>query len=260
MSTEIHPTAIVVSGAQLGKDVIVGPYSIVDSEVEVEDGCRIGPYCRLTGKTKIGRGNAFESHASVGAPPQDLKYAGEPTRLEIAENNVFREFVTLHRGTPGGGGITRIGSDSLFMAYVHIAHDCQVGNTVVFANNATLAGHVEVEDCATVGAFSAVHQFCTVGYEAFIGGGSIVTKDALPYMKTVGNRPAKCFGPNSIGLQRKGYSLEQRKALKDLWRLLHHPKLNTAQALEKARQEVEMTVEVCRIIDFIENSQRGVVL
>jgi len=260
MSTEIHPTAIVDPGAGLGQNVIVGPYCVIDAEVVIGDGCRIGPFSRLTGKTKIGSDNVFESHASVGAPPQDLKYAGEPTRLEIADNNVFREFVTIHRGTPGGGGITRIGSNSLFMAYVHVAHDCQVGDQVIFANNATLAGHVEVEDDATVGAFCAVHQFCTVGHQAFIGGGSIVTKDALPYMKTVGNRPAKCYGPNSIGLQRKGYSLTQRKALKDLWRLLHHPKLNTAQAIEKARLEVELTAEVCRVIDFIENSQRGVVL
>ncbi len=260
MSTEIHPSAIVDPGATLGKDVVVGPYCVIDAEVSLGDGCRVGAFSRLTGKTSIGKGNIFESHASVGAPPQDLKYAGEPTRLEIADNNVFREFVTIHRGTPGGGGITRIGSNSLFMAYVHVAHDCQVGDRVIFANNATLAGHVEVEDEATVGAFCAVHQFCTVGFQAFIGGGSIVTKDALPYMKTVGNRPAKCYGPNSIGLQRKGYSLKQRKALKDLWRLLHHPKLNTAQAIEKARLEVEMTAEVCRVIDFIENSQRGVVL
>jgi len=260
MSTQIHPSAIIENGARLGENVRVGPYCVIDAEVIIGDGSSIGPFSRLTGKTTIGRNNVFESHASIGAPPQDLKYAGEPTRLEIADDNVFREFVTIHRGTPGGGGITRIGSHSLFMAYVHIAHDCQVGNRVIFANNATLAGHVEVEDEATVGAFCAVHQFCTVGHHAFIGGGSIVTKDALPYMKTVGNRPAKCYGPNSIGLQRKGFSLEQRKALKDLWRLLHHPKLNTARAIEKARAEVELTPEVCRVIDFIENSQRGVVL
>jgi len=260
VSVEIHPTAIIAPGADIAEDVVIGPYCIVDSEVVIGKGCRIGPFSRVTGKTRIGRDNVFESHASIGAPPQDLKYAGEPTRLEIGDTNVFREFVTIHRGTPGGGGVTRIGSDSLFMAYVHIAHDCQVGTGVVFANNATLAGHVEVEDGATVGAFSAVHQFCTVGFQAFIGGGSIITKDALPFMKTVGNRPAKCFGPNSIGLQRRGFGLQQRRVIKDFWRLLHHPKLNTAQAIEKARMELELTEEVRRIIDFIEASQRGVIL
>jgi len=260
MNTSIHPTAIVDPGAELGENVEIGAYCVVEAHVRIGANCHVGPFSRLTGWTSIGDNNHFESHVSVGAPPQDLKYDGRPTRLEIGSNNVFREFITLHRGTPGGGGVTRIADDSLFMAYTHIAHDCQVGNGVIFANNATLAGHVEVEDGATVGAFTAIHQFCTVGFQAFIGGGSIITKDALPFMKTVGNRPAKCYGPNSVGLQRRGFSMEQRKALKDFWRLLHNPKLNTARAIDRARQELEMTDEVQRLIDFIEASQRGVVL
>ena len=260
MATNIHPTAIVDANAKIGAEVTVGPYAIIDGNVEVGDGCIVGPYTRLTGLTRIGAGNRFESHGSVGAPPQDLKYANEPTRLEIGEGNVFREFVTIHRGTPGGGGITRIGGGSLFMAYAHVAHDCMVGSTVIFANNATLAGHVEVGDGATVGAFTAVHQFCKVGGHAFIGGGSIVTKDSLPYMKVVGNRPARCFGPNTIGLERKGFSAESRTALKALWRLLRNPKLNTSQAVERAKNELGGQYEVDLVLRFIEASQRGVIL
>jgi UDP-N-acetylglucosamine acyltransferase len=260
MSTEIHPTAIVHRGAELGVDVSVGPFCIIEATVRVGDGSALGPYTRLTGDTVIGAHNRFESHGSVGAPPQDLKYAGEPTRLEIGDDNLFREFVTLHRGTPGGGGATRIGGGGLFMAYSHVAHDCVVGSQVIFANNATLAGHVEIGDGATVGAFTAVHQFCRVGVHAFIGGGSIVTKDVLPFMKTVGNRPARCFGPNTIGLERKGFSASQRQALKSLWRILRNPKLNTSQAVARARVELVGEDIVDLVLAFIEHSHRGVIL
>jgi len=260
MATHIHPTALVDDGAELGADVVVGPYTVVEAGVRVGDGTTIGPFCRLTGMTTIGVGNRFESHCSIGAPPQDLKYAGEPTRLEIGDRNTFREFVTFHRGTPGGGGLTTVGSDGLYMAYVHVAHDCHVGDQVIFANNATLAGHVEVGDYSTVGAITAVHQFCRVGPYAFIGGGSILTKDVLPFMKTVGSRPARCYGPNSIGLERKGFSDDRRAALKSLWRILHDRHLNTSQALARARAELAGQPDVDSVLEFIDSSERGVVL
>ncbi len=260
MKGTIHPTAIVDAGAEIGDGVVIGPYTIVEADVVIGADCEIGPFCRFGGGTAVGARNRFESHCSVGAPPQDLKYAGEATRLEIGEENVFREFVTLHRGTPGGGALTTIGDKSLFMTYVHIAHDCHIGSRTIFANNATLAGHVDVADEATVGAFSAIHQFSRVGKHAFLGGFTAANKDCLPFMSTVGNRPAKCYGPNTIGLERKGFSEESRTALKRLWRLLHHSKLNTSQALEKIREELGGQEEVDFVLEFIESSERGVVL
>lgn len=260
MSTTLHPTAIVDPAAELGDGVEVGAYSVIEAGVSVGEGCHIGPLCRLTGPTSIGCRNRFESHCSVGAPPQDLKYAGEKTRLVIGDDNIFREFVTLHRGTAGGGGVTRIGSSCLFMAYTHVAHDCQVGSRLVFDNAATLAGHVEVADDATIGAFSAVHQFCRVGPHAFLGGFTVAIKDCLPFMKTVGGRPARCYGPNSIGLERKGFDEDRRMALKRAWRYLHNPKLNTTQALERIRDELAGQPDVDVLVAFIESSQRGVVL
>jgi UDP-N-acetylglucosamine acyltransferase len=257
MASEIHPTAIVDPGAELGQGTTVGAYAIVEAGVTVGPDCVIGPFCRFSGPTTVGARNRFESHCSIGAPPQDLKYAGEPTRLEIGDDNVFREFVTFHRGTPGGGGVTRVGSHSLYMAYAHVAHDCQVGSHIIFANGATLAGHVDVEDYATVGAFSAIHQFSRVGFHAFVGGYTAATKDCLPYMRTVGARPAKCYGPNSIGLERKGFSEERRAAIKKFWRYLYSPKYTTAEAIDTARAEYPDQEDVRRLIEFIESSKRG---
>jgi UDP-N-acetylglucosamine acyltransferase len=260
MATTIHPTALVDPAARLGADVTIGPFALIEAGVEVGDGCWIGPYTRVAGPTTIGPRNRFESHCSVGAPPQDLKYAGEPTRLEIGADNVVREFATFHRGTPGGGGITRIGSRSLYMAYAHVAHDCHVGNDTIFANAATLAGHVEVGDFATIGAFTAVHQFCRVGAHAFLGGFTVATKDCLPFMKTVGGRPAKCYGPNSIGLERKGFSEDRRRALKSAWRHLHNPKITATQAIEKVTAELAGQADVDLVLAFIAASHRGVIL
>lgn len=260
MTVQVHPSAVIDSKAELGKGVTVGAYAVVEAEVDIGEGCTIGPFCRFSGPTFVGAGNRFEGHCSVGTPPQDLKYRGEPTRLEIGNNNVFREFVTVNRGTVGGGGVTRIGDDGLFMAYAHIAHDSQVGTRTVFANGATLAGHVEVADDATIGAFSAVHQFCRVGVHAFIGGFTAVTKDCLPYMRTVGARPARCYGPNLVGLERQGFSEERRRALKTMWRYLHSPKLNTSQALEKIREELAGQEDVELVLEFMDSSQRGVIL
>lgn len=260
MSAQIHATAIIDSDAALGEGVVVGPYTFIEADVIVGADCEIGPFCRFGSGTTVGAHNRFESHCSVGAPPQDLKYAGEKTRLEIGDGNVFREFVTLHRGTPGGGGITRIGDESLFMAYAHVAHDCVVGSHTIFANGATLAGHVEIADWATIGAFSAIHQFSRVGIYAFLGGFTAASKDCLPYMRTVGNRPAKCFGPNTIGLERKGFSEDRRQALKQMWRYLRDPKLNTSQAVERIQDEIGDQEDVSVVLEFIASSSRGVIL
>jgi len=257
---KIHPTAVVDPRARLADDVEVGPNSVLEGEVEVAARCVVGPLCRLEGPLRVAEENRFVSHCSIGAPPQDLTYRGESTRLEIGPGNLFREFVTVHRGTAKGGGVTRVGRNGLFMAYVHIAHDCQVGDGVIFANCGTLAGHVVVGDYATVGALSAVHQFCRVGEFAYIGGGTIATKDCLPFMKTVGSRPARCYGPNTIGLQRKGFSPERLEAIKRAWRLLHSPKLTTTEAVARIREELAGLADAERLIDFIASSPRGVIL
>ena len=256
----IHPSAVIDPKARLADDVVIGPYVVVEGEVEFGGGCAVGPFCRFEGPVKVGEGNRFVSHASVGAPPQDLKFKGDPTRLEIGPGNLFREFVTLHRGTPGGGGVTRLGGHSLYMIGAHVAHDCQVGDQVIFANNGTLAGHVHVGSYATVGALSAVHQFCSVGEYAFIGGGTIATKDVLPFMKTVGSRPARCFGPNTVGLERRGFSEERVRAIKAAWRYLHSPKLTTSEALERIAGELADAPDAMRLLEFIRASQRGVIL
>jgi UDP-N-acetylglucosamine acyltransferase len=257
---KIHPSAVIDSRAKVADGVEIGPYVVVDGDVTIGPDCVVGAFCRIEGPTVIGPGNRFVSHCSVGAPPQDISYKGDPTRLEIGARNLFREFVTIHRGTTKGGGVTRIGNDGLYMAYVHVAHDCQVGDSVIFANNGTLAGHVEVGNFSHVGALSAVHQFCRVGEYAFIGGGTIATKDCLPFMKTVGSRPARCFGPNSIGLERKGFSVERRDAIKAAWRLLHNPKLTTSEARTRIAEELGALADAARLLEFINGSQRGIIL
>ena len=260
MGAKIHATAVVDSTAELGDGVVVGPYTVIEADVVIGADCEVGPFCRFDSGTVVGVRNRFESHCSVGAPPQDLKYAGEKTRLVIGDDNVVREFVTLHRGTSGGGGITTIADKSLFMAYAHVAHDCNVGSQTIFANGATLAGHVDVADFATIGAFSAIHQFSRVGTHAFLGGFTAASRDCLPFMSTVGNRPAKCYGPNTIGLERKGFSEESRRALKQMWRLLHSPKLNTSQAIELIEKELGGQEDVDLVLEFIATSERGVIL
>ncbi len=255
-----HATAIVDERARIADDVEIGPYVVIEGEVELGPGCSVGPFCRFEGSVRVAGGNRFVSHCSIGAPPQDLKFKGEATRLEIGPGNLFREFVTLHRGTPGGGGVTRIGARGLYMIGAHIAHDCQVGDDVIFANAGTLAGHVHVGDHATVGALTAIHQFCSVGEYAFIGGGTIATKDVLPFMKTVGSRPARCFGPNTIGLERKGFSAERVTAIKRAWRLLHSATLTTSEAVARMRSELGGAPDAMRLVEFIDASQRGVIL
>jgi UDP-N-acetylglucosamine acyltransferase len=255
----IHPTAIVHSNTSIDDDVEIGPYCIIGEGVTIGAGTVIGPHTRIEGKTVIGQRNRFVGQSSFGTPPQDLKFKGERTELIIANDNVFREFITMNRGTIGGGGVTRIGSNGFYMAYAHVAHDCQVGSNVIFANNATLAGHVEVGDFATVGAFTAVHQFCRVGEHAFIGGGTIATQDVLPFVKTVGNRPAKTYGINNIGLERKGFSKETIEALKKAYRILNLSKLRLEEALRRIEEELSYAPEAQYFAQFIRSSQRGVV-
>lgn len=258
MATHIHPTAIVEAGAELGVEVVVGPFAVVGAGVELGDRSLVDAGAQIQGPTKIGKDNRFFPYSCIGFDPQDLKFKGEETRLEIGARNHFREHSTVHRGTGKGGGLTRVGSDNLFMVGTHIAHDCRVGDRTIFANNGTLAGHVEVDDDAVVGAFSSVHQFCRVGRYAYIGGYSVVTRDALPFVKTVGGKPA-CFGLNRIGLERKGFSIDALANLEAAYRLLVRSKLNTTQALERIRAEIPQDPNVTYLLAFVEGSERGVI-
>ncbi len=253
---DIDPTAIVHPGARIGEGTTIGPHAVIGEHVSIGRNCRIGASTVIGGWTEIGDGNEIFPLASIGLIPQDMKFHGERTRLVIGDRNVIREFVTIHRGTAGGGGITRIGNQNLFMAYTHIAHDCQVGDEIIFANAATLAGHVLVEDHATIGAFSGVHQFCRVGRHAFIGGYSVVTKDALPYAKTVGNR-ARIYGLNTIGLVRRKFSQDSIAKLRRAYRYLLRS--NTSHALTQIERDQTLRCdEVDYVLDFIKTSKRGV--
>jgi UDP-N-acetylglucosamine acyltransferase len=255
-AASVHPSAIVHPNAKIGAGTVVGPFVSVGEHVTIGRDCRIGASTVIDGWTDIGDGNEIFPMASVGLIPQDLKFGGEPTRLVIGNRNVIREFVTIHRGTAGGGGLTSIGDRNLFMAYTHIAHDCRVGSDTIFANGATLAGHVLVEDYATVGAFSGVHQFCRVGRYAFIGGYSVVTKDALPFAKTVGNR-ARIYGLNTIGLVRRKFSQDSIAKLRRAYRHLLHS--NTSRALAQIERDPALRCdEVQYVVDFIRSSSRGV--
>ncbi len=254
----IHPSAVVSDKARIGRDCYIGPYTIVGAEVELGDGVRLESHCVIDGRTAIGEGTHVFPFVSIGLAPQDLKYKGEPAETRIGRRNRIREFVTIHRGSAGGGMLTQIGDDCLIMAQAHIAHDCKIGNEVIMANAATLAGHVTIEDEANIGAYSGVHQFCRVGREAYIGGYSVVVKDALPYALTVGNH-ARCYGLNTTGMKRRGYSRETIKWLHHAFHLLLSSKLNTSQALDRIREEIADVPEVAELVKFIETSQRGVI-
>jgi UDP-N-acetylglucosamine acyltransferase len=254
----VHPTAQVEPGASLGPGTTLGPFSIIGADVTLGPECVVEAHAVVKGPAALGARNRVFPFACLGMEPQDLKYRGERTTLEIGDDNIFREGVTVHRGTAGGGGVTRLGSHNLLMAQTHVAHDCQIGDHVIFANAATLAGHVTVEDGATIGAFSGVHQFCRVGTQAYIGGYSVITQDALPYVLTVGNR-AKSFGINVIGLERKGFPPEAINALKHAYRVLFRSRLTLDKALERLRAELPGQPEVERIVAFIGASQRGVI-
>ena len=258
MATFIHATAIVSPKAKLDENCYIGPFCTIGDEVSIGIGVRLDSHVVVEGKTSIGEDTHVYPFASIGLAPQDLKYAGEPTATEIGKRNHIREFVTIHRGTAGGGGLTKIGDDNLFMAQAHVAHDCQIGNSVIMANAATLAGHVDIADRANVGAYSGVHQFCRVGLEAFVGGYSVVVKDAPPFAIIQGNH-AKCFGLNRVGMKRRGYGRDTIEKLNHAYHLLLSSKLNTTQAVEKIREEIKDCKEVDLLVDFIETSKRGVV-
>src|SRR6184192_18200 len=254
---EIHPSAIVDSKAELGAGTIVGPYCIVGSDVVLGEGCWLQHHVTLCGPMRAGAKNKFYAYCSIGQQTQDLKYAGEPTYLEIGDENTFREFVTVNRSTKADGK-TRVGNRGNFLAYSHIGHDCTVGNEVVFSNNGTLAGHVEVGDNAVMGGLTAVHQFCRIGRFAITGGCSKIVQDVPPFMIADGN-PAEIRGVNLVGLERKNFTPESVKQIKEAFRLIYRSNYNTRQAIDAIRKELRPTEEITQILEFIEQSQRGII-
>jgi UDP-N-acetylglucosamine acyltransferase len=260
--TEIDPTAHIAATATIGAGTVIGPHAVIGPNVQLGKRVRVGASAIIDGHTTIGDETEVYPFASIGMPPQDLKYKGEPTRLEIGKRNIFREFVTIHRGTAGGGGRTTIGDRNLFMNYAHIAHDCHVGSDTIFGPGATLGGHVAVDDFVTISAYSGVHQFCRVGRHAFIGGYSVVTKDALPFAKTVGARSlCRVYGLNTIGLMRRGFDDAAIQKLKRAFRYLLQSKLNATQAVQKiAAEQALASPEVDYLVTFIRTSSRGAIL
>ena len=255
----VHPTAIVDRSAKIPSSCKIGPYCTIGAGVELGKNCELISHVVVDGPSKIGARNQFFPFASIGLAPQDLSYKGEPTRLEIGDDNVIREYVTINRGTVKGGGVTRIGSHALIMAYTHIAHDCQIGDHVIMANAATLGGHVIVEDWATVGALCPVHHFVRIGAHAFIGGGTTITRDVLPFSKTAAERGTRAYGMNAVGLERRGFSKERIRKIHHAYKLLLASKLNTSQALEKLKSERDYGEDVEMLIRFVEASERGVI-
>ena len=258
VATDIHATAVLEGGAQIAEGVVIGPYSHVGEHVRLGAGTKIGTHAVVTGYTTLGAECEVFPHACIGEIPQDLKFQGEVSYLEAGDRNVFREFVTANRGTEGGGGVTRIGSDNLFMAYCHIAHDCVIGDHVIFGNAATLAGHVIIQDWVNVGAFSGVEQFRTLGQHGFVAAYSGVTKDVAPYCTVQGNH-AQTKGLNTIGLSRRGFSAEAITELKRAFRLLFRSNLNTTQALEAIAAEDFQGPEMATLVEFVQNSEHGIV-
>lgn len=254
----IDSHAIVSPKAELASDVTVGPFTIIGPGVEIGAGTIVGPHVVINGPTKIGVNNRIFQFASIGDAPQDKKYAGEPTRLEIGDRNVFRESCTINRGTAHGEGITRIGSDNLLMAYSHVAHDCNVGNKTIFANTATLGGHVEIGDWVILGGLSAIHQFCKIGAHAFVAGGAIITRDVPPYVMVAGN-PAEPHSVNSEGLKRRGFNAEQIKNIRSAYRLLYRSELKLADAVDQMTKLAETQTELRDFVDFIGRSTRSLV-
>jgi UDP-N-acetylglucosamine acyltransferase len=252
-----HPTAIIHPHAQVAGSVTVGPYTVIGENVEIGADSEIMSHVVIDGHTRLGKGNKVYPWASVGLAPQDLKYQGEPTRVDIGDGNTLREFLTIHRGT-GETGVTRIGDHNLLMAYVHIAHDCVIGNHVIMGNAASLAGHVEVQDYAIVEPFCGIHQFCRVGQYAFLGAYSVINKDILPYSKMSATRPVDMYGANAIGLERRGIRKEEIDELQSALKLLSRSKLNTTQALEAIEARQFHSPHVRTLVEFIKTSTRGV--
>ena len=255
----VHPTAIVAPDARIAATAEIGPYCVIGEGVSIGAGTKLMANVFVEGRTAIGEDNVFFPYSTVGVTPQDLKYKGEASETRIGSRNKFREFVTIHRGTEGGGLVTSIGDDNLLMAYVHIAHDAQVGSGVVFGNGVTLAGHVTVADFAWIGAFSGVHQFCRVGRNAIVGGYSVITQDVLPFSSTVSERENHIFGANKVGLERRGFSTGRIEELQTTFRLLTRSGLNTSQAVERIRADVPRSPELDELLEFISSSKRGFV-
>lgn len=253
----IHSTAIVDKSAKLAANVEVGPYCVIGPNVQLDEGCVLMHHVSLEGPTMIGKKNLFHPFCSIGGKTQDLKYEGEPTFLEIGDENEFREFVTINRGT-GKNEKTIIGSNNLLLAYSHVAHNCVVGNHCIFSNNGTLAGHVTVEDYAIIGGLAAVHQFCRIGQHSMIGGCSKIVQDVPPYFIADGN-PAEIRGVNITGLQRRNFSDDQIKTLRQAWKTLYNPKFNTSQAAKELQKKFKNSKDVQYLVDFIQNSQRGII-
>lgn len=254
-----HPTAIIHPQARLAPDVVVGPYAVIGAEVELGAACEVGAHAVLEGPLRLGARNRIFPHAALGLIPQDLKFRGERSEVVIGDENTFREFSTVHRGTAGGGALTRIGNRNLIMAYAHIAHDCILGDSIILSNGATLAGHVVIEDHAVVGAFCGVHQFCRIGRHSFIGGYTVVTQDVLPFSRTVWEREAKVYGVNTVGLERRGFGRERIERLERAFRLLTRSKLNTSQAIAEIRQRLDQSEDIEALLRFLETSERGVI-
>jgi UDP-N-acetylglucosamine acyltransferase len=257
--SEIDSRAVVSPRARLGAGVRVAAGAVIGDDVELGDACVVMSQAVVQGPSRFGPGNIFHAMCSVGGDPQDLKYKGERTELVAGEANVFREFVTINRGTAFGGGVTRIGSNNLFMSYAHVGHDSQVGSRTIFVNGATLAGHVEVADYATVGAYSTVHQFCRVGRYAYIGALTAITKDVAPFALVVDARDVHSFGVNTVGLERQGFDAERLKSIERAFRLLLRSKLNTSQAIEQMRAQLGGSDDVRELVAFIESAQRGLI-
>jgi len=254
---KVHQTAVVHPEAQLHDTVDVGPYAVIGQHVKIGEGTRVGPHAVIEGRTTIGKRNRIFQLCSVGAVPQDLKYAGEDTQLQIGDDNTIREFATLHIGTAGGGGVTRVGNKNLFMAYSHVAHDCQVGNGCILSNSANIAGHVQMSDHVILGGLSAVHQFTRIGKHAFIAGGAMVAMDVPPYCTAQGDR-AELAGLNTVGLSRHGFSEDQIARIKDAYRILFRSKLGLNEAISKLKAEHGGHVEIDDLLQFVAGSTRGI--
>ncbi len=255
----IHPQAIVAASAKLGEGVKVGACAVVGEDVELGEGCVLHAHAVVQGPSSFGKNNVFYPFCVIGGDPQDYTFLGERTELAVGDGNIFREYVTVSRGTVKGGGKTNLGSGNFLLAYSHVGHDCQIGDQTLFVNGATLAGHVTVEDFATIGAFSPVHQFCRIGRYAYIGASTVITQDVPPFSRVVTERETKSFGINTIGLERKGFTAERLKALKTAYRLLLRSRMNTSQALAEMRKTLKDSADVLELITFIESAERGIV-
>ena len=255
----IHPSAVVHPKAELGPGVRIGPACVIGPDVRLGKNAFLESHVSIIGKTRIGDDCRFAPFVSIGTEPQDLGYKGDPTEVHVGDGNVFKEFITVNRGTVKGGGVTRIGDRNFLMAYTHVGHDCQVGSEIVFTNNSTLAGHVVVQDYAMLSGFTGVHQFCRIGRFAFTGGFTVVTQDVPPFCKVAGMRPVRIFGLNSVGLRRRGFSAERVRALRDMIKLLFFADLNTTQALERIEASFPPGEDRDELVGFVRSSRRGII-